>query len=116
MALLFLGSWFVMLYHAAERDHATLDALATHITLDERPKTLLGLAVTACAAKWLRRRLWIVDFDSLAPSDQAVRVVTDSGMRMDCASQLGSKRSCHPKSDDDGPRGIRFQTAAEFTR
>jgi hypothetical protein len=90
MALFLLGSWFVTLHHALERDGATLDDLATHITLVERPKTLLGLAVTACAERWIRRRLWMVDFESLAPSDQAIRIVTDSAMRIYRASQLGS--------------------------
>jgi hypothetical protein len=89
MALLFLGSWFVTLHHAAERDDAMLDALATQIILDRGPKTLLGLAVTACAEKWLRRRLWMVDFESLPPSDQAVRLVTDSAMRIDCTHWEG---------------------------
>jgi hypothetical protein len=74
MALLFLGSWFEKLLHAPERDDATLDAVAAHIILDERPKTLLGLVITALAEKWLRRRLWMVDFDRLPPSDQGVRV------------------------------------------
>ena len=78
MALLFLGSWFEKLLHAPERDDATLDAVAAHIILDERPKTLLGLVITALAEKWLRRRLWMVDFDRLPPSDQGVRVVIDA--------------------------------------
>ena len=82
MALLFLGSLFETLCHAAERDDATLDALAGHIILDERPKTLLGLAITALAEKWLRRRLWTVAFDSLTPVEQGVRVVIDSAVTM----------------------------------
>jgi hypothetical protein len=45
MALLFFGSWFATLYDAPKRDHDKLNALAWHI-LGERPKTLLGLAVT----------------------------------------------------------------------
>ena len=81
MALLFLGSWFEKLLHAPERDDATLDAVAAHIILDERPKTLLGLVITALAEKWLRRRLWMVDFDRLPPSDQGVRVVIDAVLR-----------------------------------
>ena len=81
MALLFLGSWFEKLLDAPERDDATLDAVAAHIILDERPKTLLGLVITALAEKWLRRRLWMVDFDRLPPSDQGVRVVIDAVLR-----------------------------------
>jgi hypothetical protein len=93
MALLFLGrSLLAMLHHAPERDDAMLDALATQITLDERPKTLLGLAIRACAEKWLRRRLWMVDFENLPPSDQAVRLVTDSAMRIDGAYWEGQYR------------------------
>ena len=49
MVLLFLGSLLATLHHVPERDDAMLDAVATQITMDERPKTLLGLAVTACA-------------------------------------------------------------------
>jgi hypothetical protein len=45
--------------HARHRDDALLHGLARHITLDEHPKTLLGLAVAARAEKWLRRRLWM---------------------------------------------------------
>ena len=82
MALLFLGSWFEKLLHTPERDDATLDALAAHIILDERPKTLLGLVITALAEKWLRRHLWMVAFDSLPPSDQGVRVVIDAVLRL----------------------------------
>lgn len=81
MALFFLGSWFEKLLHAPEHDDATLDALAGHIILDERPKTLLGLIITALAEKWLRRRLWMVSFDRLPPSDQGVRVVIDAVLR-----------------------------------
>ena len=81
MALLFLGSWFEKLLHAPEHHQATLDALAGHIILDERPKTLLGLVITALAEKWLRRQLWLVDFDTLPPSDQGVRVVVDAVLR-----------------------------------
>jgi hypothetical protein len=81
MALLFLGSWFEKLLDAPERDDATLDAVAAHIILDKRPKTLLGLVITALAEKWLRRRLWMVDFDRLPPSDQGVRVVIDAVLR-----------------------------------
>lgn len=81
MALLFLGSWFEKLLHAPERHQATLDALAGHIILDERPKTLLGLVITALAEKRLRRQLWVVDFDRLPPSDQGVCVVVDAVLR-----------------------------------
>jgi hypothetical protein len=77
MALLFLGSWFEKLLDAPER----LDAVAAHIILDERPKTLLGLVITALAERWLRRRLWMLDFDRLPPSDQGVRVVIDAVLR-----------------------------------
>ena len=92
MALLFLGSWFATLQNAPERNNAILDALATQIALYERPKTLLGLAITACAEKWLRRRLWMEDFESLPPSDQAFRLVTDTAMRIDCAYWEGQYR------------------------
>jgi hypothetical protein len=92
MALLFLGSLLAMLHHAPERDEAMLDALAAQITLDGRPKTLLGLTIRAYAEKWLRRRLWMLDFESLPPSDQAVRLVTDSAMRIDCAYWEGQYR------------------------
>ena len=78
--LLFLGSFFEDLHHAPVRDDAKLDALAMQI-LDEAPKTLLGLVITALAEKWLRRRLWMVDFDRLPPSDQGVRVVIDAVLR-----------------------------------
>jgi hypothetical protein len=61
----------------AERDDAALDAVAAHIILVERPKTLLG-AITALAERWLRRRLWMVDFNRLPPSDQGDRVVIDA--------------------------------------
>ena len=82
MALLYLGSVFETLHHAPERDDAKLDALAAHIVLDERPKTLLGLAITARAEKWIRQRLWMVDFYSLSPSDRAIRIVIDSAVRV----------------------------------
>jgi hypothetical protein len=108
MALLFLGSWFEKLLHAPERDDATLDALAAHIILDERPKTLLGLVITALAEKWLRRRLWTVAFDSLPPSDQGVRVVIDAVLRscppdrvspaLWCASGTKAGLRSHPLS------------------
>jgi hypothetical protein len=87
MALLFLGSLFETLHQAPERDDAKLDALAMHI-LDEGPKTLLGLVIRARAEKWLRRHLWMLDFDSLSPSDQAARLVIDSAMR------LGAPQAC----------------------
>jgi hypothetical protein len=92
MALLFLGSWFEKLLHAPERDDATLDAVAAHIILDERPKTLLGLVITALAEKWLRRSLWMVDFDWLPPSDQGVRVVIDALLRS-CPPDRASRRT-----------------------
>ena len=63
LALLYLGHLFVGAWQHAERKDATLDALAGLI-LEERPKTLLGLAIWSCAEKWLRRHLWMVDFDS----------------------------------------------------
>ena len=92
MALLFLGPWFEKLLHAPERDDATLDALAAHIILDERPKTLLGLVITALAEKWLRRRLWMVDFDRLPPSDQGVRVVIDALLRSCPPARVSTSR------------------------
>ena len=80
--LLYLGSLFEAVRDAPERDDPMLDALAGQI-LDELPKTLLGLIIKACAARWLRRNLWMVEFDSLSPSDQADRIVIDSAMRAD---------------------------------
>jgi len=71
------------LQHAPVRDDAKLDALAMHI-LDEGPKTLLGLVIRARAEKWLRRHLWTLDYDSLSPLEQGVRVVIDITMRIDC--------------------------------
>jgi hypothetical protein len=104
MALLFLGSWFEKLLDAPERDDATLDAVAAHIILDERPKTLLGLVITALAEKWLRRRLWMLDFDRLPPSDQGVRVVIDAVLRS-CppAGEVARVRTCGAKALRDGP-------------
>ncbi|MGC2823646.1 MAG: hypothetical protein WA322_05335 [Pseudolabrys sp.] len=90
MALLFLGSLFETLHRAPERDDAKLDALAMHI-LDEGPKTLLGLVIRARAEKWLRRHLWMLDFDSLSPSDQAARVVIDTAMRLGAPSCPASR-------------------------
>ena len=86
MALLYLGSLFETLDYTLppERDEAKLDALAWHI-LDKRPKTLLGLAIRARAEKHLCRYLWTVDFESLPPSDQGARVVTE------CAMMLSSR-------------------------
>jgi hypothetical protein len=81
MALLFLGSWFATLHDAPKRNHAKLNALAWHI-LGERPKTLLGLAIKACAEKWLRQRLWMVDFDFLSPSEQHACVVIEIATRL----------------------------------
>ena len=92
MALLYLGSLFETLHDAPERDDATLDALA-RLILDEHPKTRLGLGIRACAAKRLRRHLWLIDFDSLSPSDQAARVVIDSAMRL-ASGELDPQR--HP--------------------
>src|SRR5262247_2105407 len=81
MALLYLGSLFetVDCRLPPERDEAKLDALAWHI-LNRRPKTLLGLAIRARAERQLCRYLWSVDFDTLPPSDQAARVVTECAM------------------------------------
>ena len=84
MALLYLSYLFETL-HALERKDATLDALAEHI-LEERPKTLLGLALASCAEKWLRRHLWMVNIDSLSSSEQAARVVIDGAIN--CARRL----------------------------
>src|SRR5215467_369661 len=86
MALLFLGSLFEALDYTLppERDEPKLDALAWHI-LDKRPKTLLGLAIRARAEKHLCRYLWTVDFETLPPSDQGARVVTE------CAMMLSSR-------------------------
>jgi hypothetical protein len=86
MALLCLGSLFETLHNTPEREDM-LDALAGLI-LEEGPKTLLGLAIACRVEKWLRRHLWMVDFNSLLPSDQAARVVIDSAMRIDCAQAL----------------------------
>jgi hypothetical protein len=88
-ALLFLGSWLTTLHNAPKRDDAMLDALAWHI-LGERPKTLLGLAIRAYAEKWLRRRLWMVDFDSLSRSEQDACVVIESAMRIRSPARLRS--------------------------
>jgi len=49
------------LLHAPELDDATLDALAGHIIIDERPNTLFESVITALAEKWLRRHLWMGD-------------------------------------------------------
>jgi hypothetical protein len=85
LVLVYLASSFVKLHDAGERDEATLDALA-ELILCERAQTLLGLALRAFADKWLRRHLWMVDFDSLSPSDQAARRVIDSAMRITAAA------------------------------
>src|SRR6516164_5246025 len=87
MALLFLGSLFETLDYTLppERDEAKLDGLAWHI-LDKRPKTLLGLAITARAENWLRQHLWTADSDKLSPSQQAARAVIDCTMRIECAT------------------------------
>jgi hypothetical protein len=90
MALLYLGSLFETLHDIPEREDATLNALAGLI-LEEGPKTLLGLAIACRGEKWLRRQLWMVDFNILSPSDQAARVVIDSAMRIDCAQVLPSQ-------------------------
>jgi hypothetical protein len=94
LALLYLGFLFETLHDAPERDDAMLDALAGQI-LDERPKTLLGLAIKALMAKWFRRHLWMADFDSLSPSDQAARVVIDSAMRI-ADGEARSTAASHP--------------------
>jgi hypothetical protein len=57
--------------HARHRDDALLHGLARHITLDEHPKTLLGLAVAARAEKWLRRRLWMQPSTVSHPANKA---------------------------------------------
>ena len=80
MPLLLLGSFFEHLHHARVRDDAKLDALAMQI-LDEGPKTLPGLVITARAEKWLRRHLWMLAYDNLSPIEQGVRVVIDSAIR-----------------------------------
>jgi hypothetical protein len=100
MALLFLGSWFATLHDAPKRNHAKLNALAWHI-LGERPKTLLGLAIKACAEKWLRRRLWMVDFDILSPSEQRACVV------IEIATRLGHGQAAEAK---DGSSAIHFSS------
>jgi hypothetical protein len=79
MALLFLGSWLATLHDAPKRDDAKLDALAWHI-LGERSKTLLGLAITACAEK--------------RPSPTSV----DSRLRQPLTRRTGCLR-CHRKCD-----------------
>ena len=86
MALLYLGSLFETLHRAPKRDDVTLYALAGQIMLDERPKTLLGLAITARAESWLRQHLWTADSDKLSPSQQAARAVIDCAMRIECAT------------------------------
>jgi hypothetical protein len=85
LALIYFGSLFETLRQAPESNESALDALVGHIILDERPKTKLGLALRANAEKWLRRDLWAAEFRSLSPSDQAVRILVDSAMRMGCA-------------------------------
>jgi hypothetical protein len=85
LALIYFGSLFETLRQAPENNESALDALAGHIILDECPKTTLGLALRANAEKWLRRDLWAADFKILSPSDQAIRILVDSAMRMGCA-------------------------------
>jgi hypothetical protein len=107
MALVYLGSLFETVDYTCppERDEAKLDALAWHI-LDKRPKTLLGLAIRARAEKHLCRYLWTVDFESLPPSDQAARVVTECAM-------LLSSRPCDRgelRVQSKTPRGDRGPT------
>jgi hypothetical protein len=88
MALIYLSFLFDRLHGAPgapERNCAVLDALAWQI-LDKRPKTLLGLALAARAERWLRRYLWMLDIDSLSPSDQAARLVVDLAMRLRVAT------------------------------
>jgi hypothetical protein len=94
LALLYLGFLFETLHNAPERDDAMLDALAGQI-LDERPKTLLGLAIKAFMAKWFRRHLWMADFGSLSSSDQAARLVIDSAMRI-ADGEARSTAASHP--------------------
>ena len=81
MALVYLGSFFKTLDNAppSEREEAKLDAVAWHI-LEQRPKTLLGLAIRARAEKHLCRYLWTVNFERLPPSDQAARAVIECAM------------------------------------
>jgi hypothetical protein len=81
MALLYLSSLFEKLHHAPECNCAKLDALARQI-MGREPKTPLGLALAAYAEKWLRRHLWMRDFDNLSLSDQAARIVLDSAIRI----------------------------------
>jgi hypothetical protein len=95
LALLYLGFLFETLHDAPERDDAMLDALAGQI-LDERPKTLLGLAIKALVAKWFHRHLWMADFDSLSPSDQAARVAIDSAMRIANGEARSTAAASHP--------------------
>ena len=85
LALIYFGSLFETLRQEPDSHESTLNALAGHIILNERPKTKLGLAVQANAEKWLRRDLWATDYKNLSPSDQAVRILVDSAMRMGCA-------------------------------
>jgi hypothetical protein len=86
----------------ARRRHAS--ALAGLIlALENGPTTLLGLAVACCAEKWLRRHLWMVDFNSLSPSDQAARIVIDNAMRIDCAQVFLAKQ-------ERGPPANQFRT------
>ena len=112
--LLYLGSLFEALHDAPERDDPMLDALAGQI-LDELPKTLLGLIIKACAARWLRRNLWMVEFDSLAPSDQAARIVIDSAMRI-AGSELDSQRHHRTKTWNGAPSMSLIADTAAFQR
>jgi hypothetical protein len=108
----------------ARRRHAS--ALAGLIlALENGPTTLLGLAVACCAEKWLRRHLWMVDFNSLSPSDQAARIVIDNAMRIDscCGPFLaellvrGSDRACAGRRRGLRSRlGLRESPAADLRR
>jgi hypothetical protein len=93
MALLYLSFLFDKLLNAPKRNCAMLDALAWQI-LHEDPKTPLGLALSARAEMWLRRHLWMLDFDSLSPSDRAARLVIDSAMRLAAHESRGAE-SCN---------------------
>jgi hypothetical protein len=81
IAILYLSFLFNELHKAPEPNCAMLDALALEI-LDKGPKTTFELALAARAESWLRRHLWTLDIDSLAPSDQAARLVIESAMRL----------------------------------
>ena len=81
LALIYLGSLFETLQEESAGDDTALEALAAQI-LEHRAQTPLGLVIKARATKWLSRHLWMTDFDTLSPSEQAVRVVIDSAARI----------------------------------